>query len=191
VRLRRIRTGEWLALVGAVLLAVLLSFDWFFLSTPDARVGAHESGWRSMGWPISIVLLAAICAALAMVFTTATQRGQGWAIVLTVITTVLGMLGTLLVAVRLIAQPGLGVDAGNVDVEIEPAAWLGLLSIFAIGAGGFISQLDERTDAPESIEQTEDVLRVRGAPRPAPARENPAGRAGSGPPDAVADPPSA
>ena len=68
-------------------------------------------------------------------------------------------------------------------VEIELAAWLGLLSALAIGTGGWISMLDERTDAPESLEQTEDVLRVRGGPRPAPPRE----MATQSRPDALAD----
>ena len=181
------RSGEWLALAGAVALIALLCLDWFFLSTPDARVGAHESGWRSLGWPITLLLLAGIGCALAMVFTTLTQRAQAWPIILAALTFVVGLLGTLAIVVRLIAQPGLGVDAGNADVEIEPAAWLGLLSMLAITAGGWIGELDERTDAPESLEQTEEVLRVRGAPRPAPPRESPAG---PGRPDAVADPPA-
>jgi hypothetical protein len=188
VKLSRVRSGERLALAGAIALSVLLCFDWFFLSTPDARVGAHESGWRSLGWPITLLLVAGILLALAMVFTTATQRAQGWPIVLTVFTFVVGTLGALAIAVRLVLQPGLGVDAGNADVEIELAAWLGLLSAVAIGCGGFIGELDERTDAPESLEQTEEVLRVRGAARPAPPRANPAG---PGPSDALADPPTA
>ena len=175
MKLSRVRSGERLALLGAVALAVLLGLDWFFLSTPDARVGAHESGWASLGWPIALILAITILVALAMVFTTATQRAQGWPIVLTVLTFVLGLLCTLLIAIRLIAQPGLGVDAGNVDVEIEPAAWLGLLSAFAIAMGGWIGELDERTETPEALQQTEDVLRVRGATRPAPPREAAAG----------------
>jgi drug/metabolite transporter (DMT)-like permease len=183
----RVRRGEWLALAGAVALAVLLCFNWWFLSTPDARVGQHESGWLSLGWPIMLLLGAMILLALAMVFTTATTRAQGWPIVLTVLTFSVGLLGTLAIAVRLIAQPGLGVEAGNADVEIEPAAFLGLLSALALTAGAWIGMLDERTQTPEALDQTEDVLRVRGAARPAPPRTNPAG---PGRPDAVADPPS-
>lgn len=184
MKLSRIRTGERIALAGAVALAVLLCFDWFFLSTPDARLGAHESGWRSMGWPITLILLAAIAAALSMVFTTATMRAQGWPLIFTVFTCVLGLLATLLIAIRLIAQPGLGVDAGNADVEVEPVALLGLLAAIAMTAGAWIGQLDERTDTPEALEQTEDVLRVRGAPRPLPPRDAPAGPSR---PDPVAD----
>jgi hypothetical protein len=188
VKLRRVRKGEWLALAGAVALMLLLCADWFFLSTPDARVGAHESGWRSLGWPITLLLVAAIGTGLAMVFMTATQRAQGWPIVLTAFTFVLALLGTLAIAVRLIAQPGLGVDAGNVDGEIEPAAWAGLLSALALTAGAWIGMLDERTDSAEALEQTEDVLRIRGEARPAPPRDAPAG---PGRPDALADPPTA
>ena len=182
------RKGEWLALIGAVALIAVLCLDWFFLSTPDARVGAHESGWRALGWPITLLLLAGIGTSLAMVFTTATQRAQAWPIILTAFALVFSLLGTLAIAVRLIAQPGLGVDAGNVDVELEPGAWLGLLTAMAMTAGAAIGMLDERTDAPESIEQTEEVLRVRGPARTPPPRD---AAAGPGRPDALADPPTA
>jgi hypothetical protein len=179
--------GERLALVGAIALAVLLSLDWFFLSTPDARLGAHESGWRSMGWFVTFLLVASILAALSMVFTTATQRAQAWPIVLTAFTYVLGTLAAIAVIVRLIAQPGLGVDAGNADVEIEPAAWFGLAAVIALAVGAWIGMLDERTETAEAREQTEEVLRVRGAAQPAPPRE----AAVSSPrPDALADPPT-
>ena len=61
-------------------------------------------------------------------------------------------------------------EAGNADVEIELPALLGLLAAIAIAAGGWRTMGDERTDSRESLEQTEDVLRVRGAPRPPPPR---------------------
>jgi hypothetical protein len=185
VKLSRLRSGDRLALLGAVALAVLLGFDWFFLSTPDARVGAHESGIRSLGWFAELLVLGAILTTLAMAYATATQRAHAWPIVLTVFSMILGLLATIAIAFRLIAQPGLGVDAGNADVEIEPAALLGLLAAVVLTYGAARAMGDERTDTDEAREQTEEVLRVRGAPRPAPPREN---RAGPGRPDAVADP---
>ena len=48
MKLSRIRTGERLMLGGAVALVVILSLDWFFLSTPDARLGRDPAG--SPGW---------------------------------------------------------------------------------------------------------------------------------------------
>ncbi len=170
MNLARLRGGERLAVVGAIALAILLGFDWFFLSTPDARIGAHESGIRSLGWFAELLIVAALLTTFAMVFATATQRAPGWPIVLTVIAAVLSFLATIAIAVRLIAQPGLGVGAGNVDVEVELPAILGLLAAVALTAGCWRAVTDERTDSAESLEQTEEVLRVRGAPRPAPPR---------------------
>ena len=184
MRLSRLRNGERLALAGAIALAVLLGFDWFFLSTPDARVGAHESGIRSLGWFATLLVLAAIVAAISMAVATATQRAPAWPVVLTIFTVALGTLATLAIGIRLIAQPGLGVDAGNADVEVELAAWLGFLAAFAMTAGAWLGMVDERLDSAEARDQTEDVLRVRGAPRPAPPAT---AAAGQGPaPDAPA-----
>ena len=159
-----------LAALSAVALAVLLAFDWFFLSTPDARVGAHESGIRSLGWFAELLLIFAILSALALALFTVSHRAPGIPVTLMVVTTFLGVFAMIAIAVRLIAQPGLGVDAGNADVEVELPAYLGLLAAFGIAAGGWRTMADERTDTKESLEQTEDVLRVRGAPRPAPPR---------------------
>jgi hypothetical protein len=170
VNVRRLRSGETLALAGAVALALLLALDWFFLSTPDARVGAHESGIRALGWFATIVLLATIVVALALAFFTVTQRAVAVPVMLAVFTSLLGFAAVVAILVRLIAQPGLGVGAGNADVEVELPAYLGLLAAIAIAFGAWRSMADERTDSRESIEQTEDVLRVRGAPRPAPPR---------------------
>jgi hypothetical protein len=167
---RRLRSGEITALAGAIALAVLLAFDWFFLSTPDARVGAHESGIRSLGWFAELLLLFAILLALALAFFTVRLRATGVPIMLAVLTTCFGLFAVLAILLRLIFQPSLGVDAGNADVEIELPAYLGLLAAAAITFGGWRTMADERTDTRESLEQTEDVLRVRGAARPAPPR---------------------
>jgi hypothetical protein len=159
-----------LALAGAVALGVLLAFDWFFLSTPDARVGAHESGIRSLGWFAELLVILAILLALALAFFTVTQRATAMPVTLAVLTTLFAFLAVVAIAVRLIAQPGLGVDAGNADVEVELPAWLGLLAALAILAGAWRTMGDERTDSEESREQTEEVLRVRGGPQPPPPR---------------------
>ena len=170
MKLSRLRSGETLALAGAIALGVLLALDWFFLSTPDARVGAHESGIRALGWFAGLLMIFAILLALLLAFTTVTQRAPGVSVMLGVLTTLFGLLATIAIAVRLVAQPGLGVDAGNADVEIELPALLGLLAALAITLGAWRTMADERTDTKESLKQTEDVLRVRGAARPAPPR---------------------
>ena len=166
----RLRSGETIAALGAVALAVLLAFDWFFLSTPDARVGQHESGIRALGWFATIWLLFAILSALALAFFTMANRAPGVPVMLGVLTTCLGIFATIAIAVRLVAQPGLGVEAGNADVEVELSAYFGLVAAMTIVFGAWRTMADERAHTKESREQTEDVLRVRGAPRPAPPR---------------------
>lgn len=170
MHLRRLRSGEAIALASAVALAALLALDWYFLSTPDARVGAHESGIRALGWFADLLLVFTILLALALAFFTVTNRAPGVPVMLAVLTTCFGVFSVIAIVVRLIAQPGLGVDAGNADVEVELAAYLGLLAAMGITLGGWRTMADERTHTTESLEQTEDVLRVRGAPRPAPPR---------------------
>ena len=170
MKLSRLRSGEAIALAGAVALIVLLALDWFFLSTPDARIGAHESGIRSVGWFADLLLFFAILSALALAVFTVTLRATAVPVMLGVLTTLFGAIAFLTVLFRLIFQPGLGVEAGNADVEVEWPAYLALVATGLIAFGGWRTMADERTHSAESLDQTEDVLRVRGAPRPAPPR---------------------
>jgi hypothetical protein len=186
VRLSRLRPADRLAVLSALALAILLGFDWFFLSTPDARIGAHESGIRSLGWFAELIVLGAIVATFAMAYATATQEAPAWPIVLSVVSVLFSVLSVLVIAVRLVAQPGLGVEASNADVEIELPALLGLIAAIGMAVGACRAMADERTDTEEARAQTEAVLRVRGTPRPPPPATNPAG---PGRPDPLADPP--
>ena len=171
MKLRRLRTGERIALAGAIALAVLLGLDWFFLSTPDARVGAHETGIRSLGWFATLLMLGAILLTFTVVFFTLTQRAVAVPLAFTVFGVLFAIAATVAILLRVfLFQPTLGVDATAADVEVELPAILGLLASLAMTAGLWITLADERTDTPESLDQTEDVLRVRGAPRPAPPR---------------------
>jgi drug/metabolite transporter (DMT)-like permease len=170
VKPTRLRSGETLAALAAIALALLLALDWFYLSTPDARVGAHESGIRSLGWFAEVLLVLAILSALALAFFTVANRSPGLPVMFAVLTTFLGAFATIAILVRLLAQPGLGVEAGNADVEIELPAYLGVLAALGITAGGWRTMADERTHTKESLEQTDDVLRVRGGPLPPPPR---------------------
>ena len=168
--LRRLRTGELLALGAAILLAVLLGLDWFLLSTPDARLGQHESGIRSLGWFAVLLILIAVGLALALAWTTLTNRPAAVPVVIAVLTTAFGIFATIAILVRLVLQPGLGVEAGNADVDIQLPAWLGLVSAFLLTAGAWRSMADERTETSLSREQARRVLAARGEVRPAPPR---------------------
>jgi hypothetical protein len=185
VKLSRLRSGELVALLGAVALAVLLALDWFAISTPQADLRAHESGIRALGWLAALLLLAAITLAIALAVATATQRAPAVPVVLGVLTVALGILATLAILVRLVLQPGLGVDAGNADVDLRWPAYAGLLAALLLTAGAWRAMGDERTDAPDSLAQRREVLAAAGV-RPAPPRSAAIPR---GPADPLADPP--
>src|SRR4051812_47287497 len=137
MRLSRLRSGERLALIGGIALAVMLGLNWWFLSTPDARIGQHESGIRSLGWFAELWLVLAILSALGLAFVTVTQRPTAFPVIGAVGTAFFGIVATLVILIRLVFQPTLGVDAGAGDVDLELPAWLGLLSALAIAAGGW------------------------------------------------------
>ena len=182
MRLSRLRTGELLALVSGIALLGLLGLRWFALSTPEAYVGQHESGFRSLGWFAVLLLLLAAGTAIACAVVTVRRGTEGIAVVLDVITTALGIVATVTVVARLVFQPGLGVEAGNVDVDVLLPAVLGLLAALGIATGGWMAMADERLDTAESHEQ---ARRVVPPPRPAPPPQSASGR---GPGDALADP---
>jgi hypothetical protein len=173
VRFSRLRSGEWLALVGAVLLAFLLGTDWFLLSAPEAAIGAHESGIRSLGWLASLILVVAIALALAVTWATVTERGPSTPVALGVLSTLFSMLAVVAILVRLVLQPGLGLGAGNEDVDVALPAWLGLVAALLLAVGAWRAMGDERTGTGDAREQTERVLAARGEAKPAPPAQAP------------------
>jgi len=191
MRLSRLRSGEALALAGAIALLVLLCLNWFDLRSGVADLRANRSGIGGLGWFPVLLCLIAIALAFATAFMTATQRSPALPIGLTVLTVAFSIIALVVLVVRtVLLQPGLGVEAGNDRVDLLWPAYFGLLAALALAVGAWRAMGDERTDASEAREQTEDVLRVRGAPRPAPPRAAPAATSPPTPRDALADPPS-
>ncbi len=144
--LTRLRAGELLA--GAAALALLLSL---FLDWNQGRDA--ETGWESLGVIALAFVLAALVSAGALVVFTATKRPAAIPIGAAVITSAVGLLATLVLAVRVVLlDDSLG------------GAYLGLLFTFLVLAGGWLTMRDERTGAPYSA--APDLPR-----RPAPPAE--------------------
>ena len=136
--MRRLRVGEWLAVVGAAALLVTLFLDW---------VGpADESGWSSLGWVTLAFCLAAIGCAGWLAIANATNRPVAQAVAASVLTATVGTLAFAVLALRvLVFQPGPN------DIEVlRYGAWLGLLAALILALGGWLATKDDRTDAPES-----------------------------------------
>ena len=157
--LRRLRSGELLATVSALGLFLAMFLEWF----------GGRSAWESL--TVGRVLLVAVIAlALTLVALTVTARPvamAGSAASITVGVAALVLWYLLFRAV--VNEPG--PDAGH---AIGPGAYLGLVLVLGCAAGAWRALGDERTHAPASLRQTERVLAVRGAPRPAPPERDPA-----------------
>jgi hypothetical protein len=158
MRLGRLRTGELIALAGAVALFVLLFLDWFGVEATAGpaiqggllRGALHTTGWSALGWLLVVLLVLAMAMAVALAVVTAGERAVAQMVAVAVLTTVIGGLAAFVLLLRLITQPGLGIGLENALVDVKPVAWLGFLCVLAIPAGGWVTLADERTDAPES-----------------------------------------
>jgi RND superfamily putative drug exporter len=121
------------------------------------------------GLPVAAAL--AVLLVLAMLVATVTERSPALPVALAVLGVPIGAAAVAVVALRLVAEPGLGVGASDAEVAVRLPAFLGLVAAAALLAGDWIALADDRTDTPEAREQAQRVLAVRGAPRPAPPAE--------------------
>jgi hypothetical protein len=157
VSLARLRGGEWLALAGALGLLAALFLDWFGLD-PDAFGGAlprevaeavAKDGWTSLGWLMVAMLV--VCIGLALWLAVATVTGPATkAVAAAVITTAVAAITAIVLLIRVLTQPALGVGAPNALIDVRGGAYLGLAAMLALAAGAWWSLRDERTTARES-----------------------------------------
>jgi uncharacterized membrane protein len=156
--MRRMRTGELLAGLSAIGLLAVMFADWF---------GA-ASAWESLTVGRLALALTALLG-LTLVVLTMTSRSVAMASSAAAITVGFGSLTLLYALYRVgIDEPG-----RNAAVAVHSPALIGLALVLGIVAGAWRSMADERTGAGASLRQTERVLAVRGAPRPAPPRRDP------------------
>jgi hypothetical protein len=130
--MRKIRLGELIAAAGAVALLVITFLDWYAVR----RVGLNA--WEAFGF-IDLLLAAVIVLALGLLASELIGRGPAFPVALAVITCVLVMAAVLLVAYRILNQPG-----PNEVVEVRAGAWLGLVAVVATFYGVWRSMSDER-----------------------------------------------
>ncbi len=157
MELRRLRSGELLAGLSAIGLLAVMFMDWF----------GGVDGWEALTF-LRVALVITALLALAIVVLTV-SRTVAMACSAAAITVGFGALTFLLLLFRVaVNEPG--TDAAG---EIGLGAYLGLLLVLGCVAGGWRTLADERTSAALSVEQTERVLAVRGASRPAPPARDP------------------
>jgi hypothetical protein len=144
----RLRAGEVVALAGALGLLVTLFLTWFAAAAPAAPL--ERSGWSGVGWLLAALLAVLVAAGLAVAAACVTAHAPAWSVGAAVFSITYGLVVALVLLVRLLTQPSLGVDAPNALVDVRPVAWLGLAFAAMVPVGGWIVLADERTGARES-----------------------------------------
>ncbi len=143
--LKRLRGGELLGLAGAICLIVALFEPWY-----EGPIGKLDA-WDTFGGAV-ILLLAALFAALAMVFSALTERSTALPVSTAVWCVLLGFIGVIAAIVRVIERPD---HASSLCI----GAWLGLAGAVAILTGAWQVLRDERPSMYEP-------MRVEPRPRP-------------------------
>jgi drug/metabolite transporter (DMT)-like permease len=130
MNLKQLRLGELLALAGAILVILSLFERWY-----EAPVGDLDA-WNTFG-PGVVLLLVAVCGALAMVISALTERTTALPVSTAVWCVLLGLLAVVAAIVRVLERPE---HATSVCI----GAWLALAGAVAILVGAWQALRDER-----------------------------------------------
>ncbi len=144
LHLSRLRTGEWLGGVSAlVLLASLFLLNWY--GSPAASTRTSQTGWHTVSH-LRWMILASVLAAVALMWFQASRPAPAIPVVLSVIVSVLGTLTVLWLIYRVIlSTPGTDLVG----------AYIGLAAGAGIAVGGYLSMRREGIavrDQPAEIE---------------------------------------
>jgi len=148
---QRLRLGERVAGICAVLLLIVMFTPWYSIGP------LNFSSWEAYAYTDLLLFLLAIVT-LGLVALTATQRAPALPVAGSVILTLFAGVMVLLVLYRLVNQPG-----PNNFVSVELGAYIGFLLVAGIAAGGFLSMRDEGTSLGGARARAESMLAQRRA----------------------------
>jgi hypothetical protein len=128
--LRRLRAGELVALAGSACVIVSLLLPWY-----ESPAGTLDA-WDTFG-PTTALLLAAVCAALAMVVSALTERSPALPIATAVWCVPLGLVAVIAAVVKVLERP-------QHATSLCAGPWLALVGAAAILVGAWLAIRDER-----------------------------------------------
>jgi hypothetical protein len=171
----RLRTGELIAGIAAVVLFIVMFLPWFgydvggavaanlgvSVDVPDVNFNA----WESFDF-IDLVLMLTVLVAVGLAVATATARTVALPVAASAIVTGLGILSTVLVLYRLINPPA--------DASRKLGVFLGLIAAAAVAYGGWRSMQEEGTTFGDQADRLQDRAGRDDAPPPPPPPPPPA-----------------
>jgi len=130
VSLRRLRIGELVTLAGSICVIISLFEPWY--QSPIGNLDA----WDTFG-PAVALILAGLCAGLAMVLSALTERSPALPVATAVWCVPLGLLAVIASVIRVLERPdhASGLCAGS---------WLALVGSALILVGAWLAMRDER-----------------------------------------------
>jgi hypothetical protein len=143
MRLGRLRAGEAIAAVSALVFFAATFLDWYAVRAPPrsglSRLHLFDAGgsaWQSfevLPWLVALVALLALGAALLAV------RGSAWepAIAPSAVVAVAGGLAALLTLLRILFPPDFGPAGIPLSVDVDFGAYLALAAALGIAYGGY------------------------------------------------------
>jgi uncharacterized membrane protein HdeD (DUF308 family) len=127
---RQFRLGESVSLIGAIVLVVSFTKPWY-----QAPIGNLDA-WDTFG-PAVVLLLTALCGALALVVSAVTERSTALPVSIAVWCVLLGLIGVIAAVVRVIERP-------EHASSLCAGPWLALAGAIAVLAGAWLTLRDER-----------------------------------------------
>ncbi len=127
---RRLRSGELIALLGAILIVVALTRFWY--EAPQGDLTA----WNTFG-PTIVLLILAAAGGLWLALATVTERTTALPVAAAVWGTLLGIVATIAAIVRLIERP-------DHATALCAGAWLAFVGALLVAVGCWQSMRDER-----------------------------------------------
>jgi drug/metabolite transporter (DMT)-like permease len=128
--LRRLRIGELVGLAGSICVIVALTRRWY-----ESPIGDLDA-WNTFG-PCIVLLLAALCASLAMVVSALTERSPALPVSTAVWCVPLGLAGVIAAVVRVLERP-------DHATSLCSGVWLALVGSVGILVGAWLALRDER-----------------------------------------------
>jgi hypothetical protein len=138
--------GEQLAgIAGLVLFLTMFLFAWYGFDLPAGAPDINGfDAFDAVGdWFNIILVLAAFAGMELAVFGSGSERIP---ISMSVVTTVLGGIGTIILLIYVISPPDaptFGEAAPEIDLSREFGVWLGLISLIALTVGGYMTMQEE------------------------------------------------
>jgi len=180
---RGLRTGEAIYLVAAILLFVLMFFDWYGVTWKNNTEGivtlvVGGNAWQTLEvLPLFLMLTIAVAVGAAIL----RASGSDWkpAIPPAAAVCALGLLAALGILGRMISTPDLGGEGIAYGVDLELGIFLALAAALGIAYGGWRAMADEgtsfagvgkRLERPKAAPKKKAAAKAGTASKPAPKK---------------------